>query len=149
MLVPSKLFMNQWASEVSEFGISPVMLGVLARSSRRERLEQLRASLSLGVPRTEVLVMSNALFTGDSDIRSFIDSLPKTIRTMLIGDEVHNLGATAFLAARPERFDYRMGLSATPVRQYDPDGTDALFDFFGPQIFEFSLREAIENLDVW
>ena len=33
----------------------------------------------------------------------------------------------------------------TPIRQYDPDGTDQLFDFFGgPPQFEFSLGEAIK-----
>ena len=35
-------------------------------------------------------------------------------------------------------------MSATPIRQYDPDGTDQLFEFFGgPPVFEFTLRDAI------
>jgi superfamily II DNA or RNA helicase len=40
-------------------------------------------------------------------------------------------------------FEYRLGLSATPRRQYDPAGTQALFDFFGDVCFEFSLDQAI------
>ena len=43
----------------------------------------------------------------------------------------------------PDRFAYRLGLSATPKRQYDPDGTAELFKFFGPPVFDFSLQEAI------
>src|SRR5690606_25687224 len=39
--------------------------------------------------------------------------------------------------------DYRLGLSATPVRQYDEDGTKALFSFFGDVVFRFTLKEAI------
>jgi len=43
---------------------------------------------------------------------------------MLIGDEMHNLGAPSFLNHAPTGFQHRLGLSATPVRQYDTDGTD-------------------------
>src|SRR5262249_351008 len=33
--------------------------------------------------------------------------------------------------------------SATPVRQYDQEGTDALFAFFGSPVFAFTLQQAI------
>src|SRR5262249_41827950 len=32
---------------------------------------------------------------------------------------------------------------ATPIRQYDEEGTEAIFRFFGPVVFQFALREAI------
>src|SRR5262249_4587140 len=65
------------------------------------------------------------------------------VLAMLVGDEMHNLGAPSFAANPPQRFNKRLGLSATPIRQYDPDGTDRLFSFFGRPVFEFSLAEAI------
>ena len=34
-------------------------------------------------------------------------------------------------------------MSATPIRQYDEEGTEALFGFFGPVAFRFTLEEAI------
>ena len=63
--------------------------------------------------------------------------------TLLVADEVHNLGRAGFVSEPPTFFDYRLGLSATPVRQYDEEGTDALFSFFGPVVFMFTLKEAI------
>ena len=65
---------------------------------------------------------------------------------MLIGDEVHNLGAEGFVSNPPQRFDLRLGLSATPERQYDHEGTKGLFEFFGGEgpVYEFSLRQAIQ-----
>ncbi len=36
-----------------------------------------------------------------------------------------------------------LGLSATPERQYDPEGTAALFEYFGKPVFQFGLKEAI------
>lgn len=144
ILVPSTPLMNQWAAEVIDFGVAPILPSLLPGPARLDRFQQIRAALSVGAPRTEVLVVSNALFTSDKALREFIDELSESILTMVIGDEVHNLGTPTFLKNQPERSDIRLGLSATPVRQYDPDGTDALFEFFGPQVFEFSLQEAID-----
>ena len=62
---------------------------------------------------------------------------------MLIADEVHNLGSEGFITNPPDFFDYRLGLSATPIRQYDQGGTEQLFAFFGPIVFQFTLEEAI------
>ena len=36
-----------------------------------------------------------------------------------------------------------LALSATPERQYDPDGTEEIFEFFGPTVYEFGLDRAI------
>ena len=83
------------------------------------------------------------MFTGDESLREAVDRLPPQVLTMLIGDEVHNLGAPVFLRVAPQRFDVRLGLSATPSRQYDPTGSAELFDFFGPPIYDFTLADAI------
>ena len=53
------------------------------------------------------------------------------------------MAARGFISTPPEFFDYRLGLSATPIRQYDPDGTQALTDFFGPIVYQFTLERAI------
>ena len=65
------------------------------------------------------------------------------IPTMLIADEAHSLGAESFIRNKPHFFEKRLALSATPVRQYDPDGTEEIFEFFGPTVYEFGLDRAI------
>ena len=62
---------------------------------------------------------------------------------LLIADEAHNLGSEGFVSNPPTFFEHRLGLSATPIRQYDEEGTDALFEFFGSVVFRFTLKEAI------
>ena len=62
---------------------------------------------------------------------------------MLIADEAHTLGAESFIRNKPEFFEKRLALSATPERQYDPDGTEEIFEFFGPTVYEFGLDRAI------
>ena len=65
------------------------------------------------------------------------------VRTLLIADEAHTLGAEGFLSNKPEFLELRLALSATPERQYDPDGTEEIFAFFGPSVYEFGLDRAI------
>ena len=65
------------------------------------------------------------------------------IPTMFIADEAHSLGAEGFINNKPELFERRLALSATPERQYDPDGTEEIFEFFGPPVYEFGLDRAI------
>lgn len=144
ILVPSKPLMLQWTDEVRSFGIDPILPSHMTAQRRRGRFEEIRAGLGGGEPRTEVVIATNKLFFQDDACRQLVDALPANTLTMLIGDEMHNLGTPTFLSDPPERFDKRLGLSATPVRQYDPDGTDRLFDYFGPPVFEFGLADAIE-----
>lgn len=143
VLVPSRPLMSQWADEIRAFGLEPFQPSQDRPVERRARLEELRAAFATGERRTEVIIATNALFAEDMGLRSFVDGLQPGIPSMLIGDEVHNLGVPSFLDNLPERFDFRLGLSATPIRQYDPDGTHQLFSFFGPQLDNFELDDAI------
>ncbi len=43
----------------------------------------------------------------------------------------------------PEEIPWRLGLSATPIRNYDQMGSDALLSYFGQVIYEFGLDKAI------
>lgn len=68
--------------------------------------------------------------------------------TLFIFDEVHGAGSATFvdnLSGRISPYKYRLGLSATPQREYDDEGNDFLLNEIGPVIFEFSLQDAIEK----
>ncbi|MGQ0680565.1 MAG: DEAD/DEAH box helicase family protein [Actinomycetota bacterium] len=143
VLVPSTPLMNQWAEDIREFGVDPIVVSRFGPDERSARLEEVIAALSTRNRRTEVLIASNQLFAQDPSLRELLDRAGAGVLRMLIGDEMHNLGVQSFLTDPPEQFDKRVGLSATPIRQYDPDGTDQLFGFFGPSVFSFTLADAI------
>ena len=85
--------------------------------------------------------------------QSLADILPKLragafAKALLICDEVHGMGSpslVASLAGRLRPFAYRLGLSATPEREYDGDGNRFIEDEIGPVIFEFGLKDAIQK----
>ncbi|WP_139559688.1 DEAD/DEAH box helicase family protein [Methylotetracoccus oryzae] len=69
-------------------------------------------------------------------------------RTILIHDEVHRLGSPAnrdALAGLSSAIGYRMGLSATPEREYDVEGNKFISAEIGDVLFRFSLEEAISQ----
>ena len=69
-------------------------------------------------------------------------------RTLLIFDEVHGAGAMEFrevVGGLLGVYPYRLGLSATPIREFDAEGTQFLENEIGPVIFQFNLAEAIRR----
>ena len=146
VLAPTRPLLRQWREDIRGFGIEPVVLTGMNKTERSQEFARVEAAFQTSCPRTEVLVMSNALFSQrNSDARTWVEGLPQSVSLLLIADEVHHLGAPSFMDDVPAFFSYRIGLSATPIRQFDPDGTDQLFDYFGgPPVFEFSLRDAIK-----
>lgn len=131
----------QWCDEARLFGVEPRNLTAAGGpAARRREIADAGRRIALGLSDTEVLVVSHDTLT-DPGFASAATRL--SVPRVLIADEMHNLGGPGFLKNPPEFFEYRLGLSATPIRQYDPEGTDKLFDFFGQPCFEFSLEDAI------
>lgn len=68
--------------------------------------------------------------------------------TLFIFDEVHGAGSNSFvenLTGKISPYRFRLGLSATPEREYDDKGNDFLLNEIGDVIFEFSLQDAIQK----
>jgi superfamily II DNA or RNA helicase len=73
-------------------------------------------------------------------------SLAQGRKTLLIHDEVHRLGSPgnrSDLNGLSDSIRFRLGLSATPEREYDQDGTAFIENHVGPVIYRFDLRDAI------
>jgi len=76
------------------------------------------------------------------------DTNNKLQKTLLICDEVHNMGSETRqerLEGELDVFRFRLGLSATPFDPYDPDRNDFLRDEVGPVVYEFGLDDAIRR----
>lgn len=139
---PSRPLVVQWQSEVARFGVTAIAPSLEPDST--VALTGLFRRLTSGG--THVLVVTNALLCTESFQRTVAmktSGANPPIATMLIGDEAHSLGAEGFITNKPDFFERRLALSATPERQYDPDGTEEVFEFFGPPVYEFGLGRAI------
>lgn len=67
--------------------------------------------------------------------------------SLLICDEVHWAGAETFRKGLLPVFKYRLGLSATPSRYMDEEGTDEITSYFNRVVYEFSLERALKEIN--
>lgn len=94
--------------------------------------------------------MESVLVISRSQLSSLFHLLGDGVRRWLaiVHDEVHGLGSPqnrAELANAHQAFVYRLGLSATPEREYDIEGTQFITQEIGPVIYSFDLKDAIER----
>lgn len=137
--VPNIPLIKQWADDVRYFGIEPIDTEGMGTKSIVTNVRKVIKEHQVLPKHTVFIITHDALKTEE-----FKDVLRKyKQKIMLIGDEVHNLGAASFVDSPPEYITLRLGLSATPMRQYDPDGTKKLLDYFGEIIYEYPLEMAI------
>jgi superfamily II DNA or RNA helicase len=132
--------LNQWSVQLLEFARSLPQRYILARHYDTH-YETERFILN---PVRRILIASR--YALPAGLRAL--SRERGARTLLIHDEVHNLGSEGNREAlgglsAPIRF--RLGLSATPEREYDSAGTAFINDHVGPVIFRFSLEDAIRR----
>ena len=140
VLAPLQHLVDQWLTEIEDFGVRPI--GVYESSERWIPIVESQVAESrLGQRPVVVLVATYASFAGER-FQSVLSRITQPL--LMIADEVHNLGSDAYRSSLPSNATYRLALSATPERWFDPEGTDALIDYFGPVVFELGLGEAIE-----
>lgn len=140
IVAPLQHLVDQWIAEVETFGVRPI--GVYESSDRWIRLvEEQLAAVRLGQRPVVALVATNDSFAGER-FQSILARVRKPI--LIIADEAHNLGSSAYRQALPANAAYRLALSATPERWFDDEGTAALTDYFGPVVYELGLGQAID-----
>lgn len=128
LLLPSELLLKQWASEVKlEFPDAAVMLAGAGNDRWKEpgKLRRFSSPQPTDVGRVVLSTMQTAATP------AFRQSLWHGEHLLFIADEVHQIGSTfnsqsMFIASGP-----RLGLSATPQRYGDEEGTARIFEYFG------------------
>ncbi len=141
IVVPYKHLLEQWVEEIKMFGISPVQcFGDSKQWS--PKLQSKLNSLELGSLDVVLAISTNASFSLKK-LQSLI--MPINYNFLFVADEMHNLGSLAYLKSLPTNAKFRLGLTATPDRKGDLQGTESLKRYFGDSVIEFSLRDAIKH----
>ncbi len=149
VICPYCHLVNQWARESEKFGLQPILAFEDSRNWQNKLAAGLyqvrsasRASLT-GDGAFLTIITTNATLMGDS-LRSQLRYFPE--KTLIIGDEVHNLGAPRLGQSLPRNIGLRLALSATPERHFDEQGTETILDYFGPVLQpELTLADAIRQ----
>jgi len=141
IVCPYRHLVTQWAEEAKAFGLSPI----LAFNARDSWLDPLNRELNLS--KSDENHFFSVITTNTTFASVFFQGRLSHLleKSMIIADEVHNMGAKGNWDKLPQGIRFRLGLSATPERHGDPDGTQAIFNYFGKTVDpEFSLKDALD-----
>ena len=149
ILVPTITLVEQWEKECAKFNFTNVIKVCSKYSGWQTSLANIRM-LELSNPdnkQSYIIISTYASFIRPDNFIE-LNQLPKK-KLLLIADEAHNMGSGRIVKRLNDiKYLRRIGLSATPERQFDEDGNIRLMDFFGcdnSYTFEYSMEEAIRK----
>ncbi|WP_113923494.1 DEAD/DEAH box helicase family protein [Cognataquiflexum aquatile] len=144
ILVPTITLVNQWEEEAKSFNFQEII-----KVSSKENWEgRLATTLSTAkrIPKSFIVITTYASFVKDKFFKNLANFSNDTI---LIADEAHNIGSKSILARLSQiPFNKRIGLSATPKRIYDLEGSMSMERFFNdsePYTYTFGMERAINE----
>lgn len=144
ILVPTITLVEQWVEEAKEFNFKRIIT-ISSKAKWENRLATL-LSTNKRIPTSFIIICTYASFIRKR-FNKYLHKLPK--ETLFIADEAHNIGSKSVLNTLHKiDVNKKIGLSATPKRAYDPEGTEAMSSFFNdsePFVYSYSMDKAITN----
>lgn len=147
ILVPTIPLVDQWEKECRKFDYTKIYK-VSSKTDWKANITRLSRAELLYPDRNSFIVIS----TYASFVRkATFERLSEFSRdTLLIADEAHNMGSPSCLNLLDKiPYTKRIGLSATPERQFDEIGNYSICNFFGCPLneytFTFTMKEAIDR----
>lgn len=141
VLVPSQLLLEQWRDEINEEIPDATVLMAGGGNTKWKDRGKLKAHTSpdLGMNRVVLATMQTA------GTEAFLRGVYGGDHLLLIADEIHQIGSKFNSKALSIQSGTCLGLSATPIRYGDPEGTSRIFERFGQIIPpSISLLDAIK-----
>jgi superfamily II DNA or RNA helicase len=141
VVVPSADLVTQWDKNAQEFGFFPVTCHSDTANDWPKHVKVLLNGLSASTDGAAEMIVVTA---GTLVTPRFQEMIRRYKGNMLvIGDEMHSLGTPRRRRSLPAA-QFRMGLSATPRRHGDEEGTSQLIDYFGDVLQRIDIRKAID-----
>ena len=151
ILVPTITLVNQWDQECRKFQFANITKVYSKNPTWRDEVERILFNEKYKTerdPEVSYIIISTYASYSREKVFNVLNGFDKK-RLLLIADECHNMGSGS-LVKRLKEIPYlrRIGLSATPERQFDDEGNKKLNKFFGSEehyTYEYSMEEAIKN----
>ncbi|GAB3761564.1 DEAD/DEAH box helicase family protein [Spirosoma pomorum] len=146
ILVPTTVLVEQWEKEARKFNFREVIKVSSKSPGWHGELDRITTQLSFGMATSFIVIVTYKSFTKDRFQRAF---KRLSAESVLLADEAHNIGSPSLLRLLGGvHLQKRIGLSATPKRVYDPEGSERMEAFFHdqePYTYSFSMERAIDE----
>lgn len=142
IVVPTEILISQWEKSLVTNDIQSQIFKISGPSAIS--LDRMYQILSLGRNSRlgSVIVLGTyKMISSLKFIKLITDSFKDEI--LLLADEVHHIAAENYSRVMDENYTYRLGLSATPERYFDEEGSQAILNYFNGVVYTFDLNDAI------
>ena len=149
VVVPIKDLVQQWMNELDKltdfyYPIAAVNKSAIWRNTLYRKLRLIHANVQTVKRLPTVLVGTYSGLSKLTVAELIEDAGGLPIKSLIIADEVHTAGASQYRRILRDDFTYRLGLSATPIRPHDEEGTEFVLNYFGDIVYELDLEKAIK-----
>lgn len=142
VLVPSQLLLEQWRREIEDEIPDSTVLMCGGGHTKWKNKGKLKAHTSPDLRMNRVVL--STMQTAATD--TFINGVYGGEHLLIVADEIHQIGSPFNARAMAIESGASLGLSATPIRYGDPEGTAKIFKRFGPVLPPpITLQNAIDS----
>lgn len=143
IVCPYTHLVEQWKEDVVAFNMNPVIAYSTSKQKNwKKKLENKIHRYNLGIVENICILTTNATYKTEK-FQEIINQLEQNV--LFIVDEAHNVGSWGFIKNLNDKFQFRLALSATPKRHMDEEGTNAILNYFGKEVYYFGLDRAISE----
>ena len=147
IIVPSQDLVDQWNKVIFDQNLPAIIVRCYSENAKWKK-EFSRAIVQKHLPTSErrpLYLIATASTVISDDFVRLLSAIPSD-QLLVVGDEVHRLGAKSWKKVFFIKAGLgHLGLSATPLRQWDEIGTEAIHNYFGKIIFNYGLQEAMND----
>jgi superfamily II DNA or RNA helicase len=151
VLVPTTALAKQWVDEVKrKFNFQNTLICCSTNNGWKEELKNIGKNVVFKRDIDYAIITTYATFKGVNFQTIFKDNFENDFdKITIIADEAHTMGSQGFIRVLPNYLNKRIGLSATPERQFDEVGNRTLAQYFSTSedeyTYEYNMKTAIEN----
>lgn len=139
---PQSHLITQWEKDVKKCITQDTLITGSTNYHWRNELKELIKLLNYDIIKFPVVLTTHRTLASNDFIKR-IKEFSGDI--LIIVDEMHGIGSAENRFALIGDYEYRLGLSATPDRWYDEEGTTIINDYFGGCVYSFDMKMAIKK----
>lgn len=144
---PQNTLSRQWMEDMQALDIRLDEKRIIDGSNSQWKKELKVLLLSIGRTVQQAVVFTTHDTASSPDFLRMVEQFKGGTKVLFICDEVHAVGSARQREALLPAYEYRIGLSATPERLFDEEGSELIREYFGNQSFEFTISDALQTIN--
>lgn len=143
VIVPYQHLAQQWIKELKDMDYKPI--ACFGSINLWENNLHNKINMYINGFEKKLCIVTLYASASRDEFQDIINTRLKNIDYLLIADEAYNTGSLMYRKTLFNSAKFRIGLSATPIRWYDDNGTQLIKDYFKKTVIEYPIEKAIKE----